>query len=80
MACYGGSDAGDLCNGNNAACESGECDACPVLGGVTTEDEMFILLGRYYVSSVPEPSAGFMIFSGLTSMIYLARRRRMRGA
>ena len=26
----------------------GVCDACPLHGGVTTEDEMFILLGLYY--------------------------------
>ncbi len=28
---------------------AGDCDACPVLAGVTTEDEMFILLGAYYL-------------------------------
>jgi hypothetical protein len=39
----------------NRSCDSrdgagdGLCDACPLLGGVTTEDEMFILLGQYYV-------------------------------
>jgi len=27
----------------------GACDACPVNGGTTTEDEMFILLGDYYI-------------------------------
>lgn len=27
----------------------GVCDACRLVGGVTTEDEMFILLGQYYV-------------------------------
>ncbi len=27
----------------------GACDACPLKGGVTTEDEMFILLGSYYL-------------------------------
>jgi hypothetical protein len=27
----------------------GLCDACPLLGGVTTEDEMFILLGHYFL-------------------------------
>jgi hypothetical protein len=38
----------------NAACDSspgagdGFCDACPLTGGVTTDDEMFILLGSYY--------------------------------
>jgi hypothetical protein len=28
---------------------NGACDACPLWGGVSTEDEMFILLGSYYV-------------------------------
>ena len=27
----------------------GMCDACPLEGGVTTEDEMFLLLGQYYM-------------------------------
>ena len=27
----------------------GDCDACPVGFGTTTDDEMFILLGAYYV-------------------------------
>jgi hypothetical protein len=27
----------------------GLCDACPLRGGITTEDEMFVLIGRYYV-------------------------------
>jgi hypothetical protein len=29
--------------------DDGFCDACSLVGGVTTEDEMFILLGEYYV-------------------------------
>jgi hypothetical protein len=37
----------------NASCDSspgdGFCDACPLLGGVTTEDEMFAFFGAYYV-------------------------------
>lgn len=51
---------GSVCRGatdaqRNASCDSstgagdGECDACPLTGGVTTEDEMFVLLGDYYV-------------------------------
>jgi hypothetical protein len=31
------------------------CDACPLRGGVTTDDEMFVLLGIYYVPGVQEP-------------------------
>lgn len=30
-------------------CNGGVCDACPVWGGVTTEEEMFGVLGAYYV-------------------------------
>lgn len=48
-----------LCTGRtaaerNASCDSspgagdGVCDACPLTGGVTTEDEMFVLLGSYF--------------------------------
>lgn len=39
----------------NASCDSGAglgdgfCDACPLRGGVTTEDEMFAFFGAYYV-------------------------------
>jgi hypothetical protein len=46
---------GTLCNGSDATCGSvsgamdGVCDACPLRGGVTTEDEMFIALGAYYL-------------------------------
>jgi hypothetical protein len=51
---------GEPCKGNNdarrnASCDTtagagdGVCDACTLTGGVTTEDEMFILLGQYFV-------------------------------
>lgn len=39
----------------NASCDSadqagdGLCDACPSVGGVTTEDEMLVLIGQYYM-------------------------------
>ena len=50
---------GAPCSGNtdaqrNASCDSsagagdGFCDACELKGGVTTEDEMFLLLGSYF--------------------------------
>ncbi len=29
----------------------GRCDACELLGGVTTDDEMFLFMGRYYIPS-----------------------------
>ncbi len=55
--CLAGPQKGQVCAGNHAFCDSapeagdGVCDACTVTGGVTTEDEMFILLGSYYVPS-----------------------------
>ena len=56
---------GAACNGSfdEASCDSvpgagdGVCDACPITFGVSTEDEMFVLLGTRFLS-VPEPSAG----------------------
>ena len=53
--CLGGDNQGALCNGDDAACgQDGLCDACPLLGGVTTDDEMFIPLGSYFVKD-PSP-------------------------
>ncbi len=49
VACLGGPNEGQLCNGNDAVCNGGVCDACPLRGGVTTEDEMFIKLGQFYI-------------------------------
>jgi hypothetical protein len=53
---------GSPCSGNNqaarnASCDTspgagdGFCDACRLVGGFTTEDEMFILMGAYYVEN-----------------------------
>ena len=53
--CIGGPMHNSFCNGDDSYCDSspgagdGVCDACPVVGGVTTEDEMFLLLGNYYL-------------------------------
>ncbi len=53
LACTTGK-VGATCR-NDAACDStpgagdGACDACTLNGGTTTEDEMFILLGSYYI-------------------------------
>ena len=50
-ACLGGDYQGAPCNGDDSMCgEGGACDACPLLGGVTTDDEMFLPLGSYYVA------------------------------
>lgn len=49
-SCYGGPDQGMACDGDDSLCGNGGiCDACATGGGVTTEEEMFILLGAYYV-------------------------------
>jgi hypothetical protein len=48
------SDPSGVWDGNHSVCDSspgagdGICDACPLFGGVTTDDEMFILIGSYY--------------------------------
>jgi hypothetical protein len=48
--CLGGDRQGTACGGDPASCTGGGlCDACPLRGGVTTEDEMIILLGGFYV-------------------------------
>jgi hypothetical protein len=48
LACTEGPNKGAPCNGDDAECPGGACDACPLRGGVTTDDEMFVLLGSYY--------------------------------
>ena len=51
--CTGGVTPGLACGGDDSACgDGGVCDACTVVGGVTTEDEMMILLGNYYIVPV----------------------------
>ncbi len=59
IACLSGDKKGQLCAGDHAFCGPPEqqlCDACPVRGGVTTEDEMFILLGSFYCAPNTECS------------------------
>jgi hypothetical protein len=54
LVCVDGPKRGSACGGFDRRCDSasnvhdGSCDACTLRGGVTTEDEMFILLGAYY--------------------------------
>ena len=51
-ACLGGDNQGMACDGDDSICgEEGACDACPLLGGFTTDDEMFLPLGSYYVKA-----------------------------
>ena len=53
--CIGGPHHNELCHGDNANCDSspgagdGDCDACPLTGGMRTTDEMFILFGNYWL-------------------------------
>ncbi len=56
IACAAGR-IGERCNGetDHAACDSepgagdGLCDACAITGGESTENEMFMMLGKYYL-------------------------------
>jgi len=61
IACSAGN-IGAACQGvdDDASCDSspgagdGDCDACRITGGESTENEMFILFGTFYI----DPSAG----------------------
>jgi len=46
--CSGEPDPDRFCDSSLGAFD-GLCDACPLRGGFTTEDEMFILLGNFFV-------------------------------
>ncbi len=79
--CADGPNKGLVCGTQNtldhAYCGDAElelCDACPARGGVTTSDEMFILLGSYFVPT-PEPDASLL---GVVAIGALALRRRWR--
>ncbi|MFT6367920.1 MAG: hypothetical protein ACJARI_003379 [Bacteroidia bacterium] len=53
--CADGPTPGLSCGSDNSVCgDGGSCDACTVVGGVTTEDEMFILLGNYFILPLDE--------------------------
>jgi hypothetical protein len=58
VACMNVPNRGKLCGGDDRVCDSkpgandGVCDACPLKGGTTTDDEMFALLGWWY-STLP---------------------------
>jgi len=69
IACVSGK-VGAACNGSgdNATCDSapgandGMCDACPITGGESTENEMFILIGSYYLpTSGTESTSGAVV-------------------
>lgn len=49
-ACSGEDDSSrDASCDTSGGAGDGICDACPLRGGVTTEDEMFVLFGAFYV-------------------------------
>jgi cysteine-rich repeat protein len=50
VVCLGGPNKGMECNGDDFNCPDSVCDACPLKGGVTTEDEMYIAIGTYYIN------------------------------
>jgi len=76
VACAAGN-VGAPCDGfdDDAACDSspgagdGLCDACNITGGESTENEMFILIGQYYIDpAYPQPPIDGPVFAGLASL------------
>ncbi|MDG2307574.1 MAG: hypothetical protein P8R42_23555 [Candidatus Binatia bacterium] len=76
VACAAGN-IGAPCSGtgDDAACDStpgasdGFCDACNITGGESTENEMFILIGQYFIDpAFPQPSTDGPVFAGLASV------------
>ena len=48
--CLGGANQGMACGDDDGLCGGGGvCDACPLAGGITTEEEMFAILASYYL-------------------------------
>jgi hypothetical protein len=77
VVCLDGPHKGELCDGDHSFCGDPAlelCDACPSHGGITTEDEMFILLGDYFIPA-PEPSQVLLGILALAGVGLLARRR-----
>ena len=81
-----GPNQGEACGGEAEParfCETvlfandGVCDACTVMGGFTTEDEMFILTGTFFI---PEPAAPALAAAALATLAFLRSRRRQRPA
>lgn len=49
--------------------DDGWCDACSITGGITTENEMFILLGQYFMAEgYPQPDVDGMVSAGVASL------------
>ena len=77
IACAAGK-IGAACSGDqdDASCDStpgagdGHCDACAITGGESTENEMFILLGQYYL--LPDEQAAATVASVRSSFAEVA--------
>ena len=52
--CVGGPNQGKPCSTDNDCADGGACDACALIGGFTTEDEMLEFQGTYYVKPPTE--------------------------
>ena len=74
IACAAGK-IGAACDGeaDDATCDSspgagdGDCDACRITGGESTENEMFLLIGQYYIDErFPQPDDDLLV-GGLAS-------------
>ena len=87
VACTAGR-VGAACKGADdaAACDSspgagdGECDACPITGGESTENEMFNLFGLYYVEpsvAAEDAAAGVATAAQLGALAVDARGRSL---
>ncbi len=76
VACVAGN-VGAPCDGvdDDAACDSspgagdGWCDACAITGGESTENEMFLLTGQWYIAEgFPQPPADGPVYAGAASL------------
>ncbi len=76
VACVAGR-VGVPCDGegDDAACDSspgagdGWCDACAITGGESTENEMFLLTGQWYIADgFPQPPVDGPVYAGAASV------------
>ena len=77
VACVNEGAVGRACNGENddATCDTtpgkgdGDCDACRITGGESTENEMFILIGQSFIDErFPQPPDDQPAYGGLASL------------
>jgi cysteine-rich repeat protein len=86
VACMDGPNQGVKCGAQanpaqfcetSAFANDGDCDACTAMGGFTTEDEMFILTGTFFI---PEPSSSALAVAALATLAALRARKRKQRA